>query len=458
MAKIGSLLVLLLVGCPAGHAEEAPDPTGPTFWPAPISQPVLPTTRSRDPAAPVNRADPSRSPSDDEQRGQSASRAELSARVDKHLKAIEREQAANGERSPALIDHLTALAEAYRELGQYESAVAALDDAVQIARINFGLYSLEQADAVESLVDVAQISGEDADAAGRRRYLRDLARRNADDPRTVGILHRLAESEMDIARRALGQPAPSQLIINSNAAYAPVRVPQSPSLAALLAARTDYIAAIRAAVRTGTGSVEDLFALEDTLVDTVHFEFEHPEVHGPHSVYASLTGAGPAESVIRDAGLQILENRVRDSVSFARAPEEIAAAMLAVGDWHLLFSEFGVALDDYAAARNLLVKGGVSVEAIDALLSPELPLALPVRPASVGSGGHSFRGYIEATVELTQFGEVKRVDILGYTAGVSKTIEKGFRRYLRAMVFRPRFVNGEIPRFDRFDARFYFDY
>jgi hypothetical protein len=217
-------------------------------------------------------------------------------------------------------------------------------------------------------------------------------------------------------------------------------------------ARTDYSAAIRDAVRTGTGSVEDLFALEDTLVDTVHFEFEHPELHGPHSVYASLTGAGPAESVIRDAGLQILENRVRDSVSFARAPEEIAAAVLAVGDW-----QFGAALDDYAAARTLLVKGGVSVETIDALLSPELPPALPVRPASVGSGGHSFRGYIEATVELTQFGEVKRVDILGYTAGVSKTIEKGFRLYLRATVFRSRFVNGEIPRSDRFDARFYFD-
>jgi hypothetical protein len=43
-------------------------------------------------------------------------------------------------------------------------------------------------------------------------------------------------------------------------------------------------------------------------------------------------------------------------------------------------------------------------------------------------------------------------------SATSKAIEKGLRRYLAATRFRPRFVNGEIPRSDRFDARFYFDY
>jgi tetratricopeptide (TPR) repeat protein len=458
MARLASLLIVSFLVCPAGHADDIPDPRALEFWPEPLSKPLSQTPRSTDAGGRAEQA-PSGSAGGDDEAARAASRTELAERVDQHLAALEQEEAANGERSAALIDHLTALAATYQELGQSESAVAALEDALQVARINYGLYALDQADAVESLAAIAQAEGRYAAAAGRRQYLRDLARRNADDPRAVGILHQLAEAEMAIARRLLGVPAPSQFIVNTSAAYTPVAVPQTPSLAAIRAARADYIAAIRAAVRTGTGSVEDLFALEDTLVGTVYFEFEHPEVHGPHSLYRALSGAEPLKSPISDAGLKILESRVRDNVNFGRGPEAIAKAVLEVGDWHLLFADFALALSDYEAARNLLVQRGVSAATRDALLSPELPPVLPVRSAGVGSGGHrDYRGYIEATVELTRFGDVRRVEVLGQTPGVSKAIERGFRRYLATTQFRPRFVNGEIPRLDRFDARFYFDY
>ena len=455
MPRFGLLLGPLLL-CSAGYTQDSPESSALRFWPDPLSKTVLPVdpnaaasghastvrplarSEGLDPAVPVGTP------------------TELSHLIDKLLAALDQEQSRNGERSAALIDRLTSLAAAYQDLGQYEAAVSALEDAVQIARINFGLYSLDQAEAVESLVTIQQTNGQYGEAAGHRDYLRDLVRRNADDPRTVGILTKLATSEMEIARRSLGVPAPSQLIVGTTGAYDPIRPPQTPSLAAVREARSDYIAAIQASVRTESGNAADVFALEDALVDTVYFEFWHSEVHGPSSLYTRATG-GVGPSTLSLDGLRILEARVHDSLSFGRTPKQIAAALLEVADWHLVFSDFALALADYEAARDLLVQNGVPDETIDAMFSPEVPPIVPVAQADTAADP-PFRGYIEASVEITRFGDVKRASIGAKSPGTSRTIEKGFRRYLAAAQFRPRFVDGEIPRSDRFAARFYFDY
>jgi hypothetical protein len=125
-----------------------------------------------------------------------------------------------------------------------------------------------------------------------------------------------------------------------------------------------------------------------------------------------------------------------------------------------MVSENGTALDAYELARNLLVKRGVARETIDEVFSPAIPPSIPVLPASiVGTiGDHSLRGYIDAAVQLTRFGDVKDVEILDESAGTSRAVAKGFRHYLAWQAFRPRFVAGELARSDRFSARFYYAY
>jgi hypothetical protein len=110
-------------------------------------------------------------------------------------------------------------------------------------------------------------------------------------------------------------------------------------------------------------------------------------------------------------------------------------------------------------ARSLLVKNNIAQETIDELLSPEVPPVVPVLPESVVGTVHDrvLRGYVDAAVEFTRFGAVKRVEILGRSPAVTKDIEGDLRHFVSAQTFRPRFVNGELPRSDRFAARFYFD-
>ncbi len=90
---------------------------------------------------------------------------------------------------------------------------------------------------------------------------------------------------------------------------------------------------------------------------------------------------------------------------------------------------------------------------------PRFRLPFPVLPESIVGTVQDrvLRGYIDASVEITRFGDVKRVEVLGRSATVSKGIEEDLKRYVTAQTFRPRFVNGELPRSDRFAARFYFD-
>jgi hypothetical protein len=144
--------------------------------------------------------------------------------------------------------------------------------------------------------------------------------------------------------------------------------------------------------------------------------------------------------------------------------------LLALADWYLVFGSYegvtaggtksyGPALDTYRMARDLLVKSDVAPEQIDEILSPEIPPAVPVLPETIAGGVEDriARGYVDASVEITRFGDVKRVVILGRSPGVTKDVEQDLRHYVSSRTYRPRFVNGEQPRFDRFAARFYFD-
>ncbi len=460
MAMLRILFVALVSVSSGAHAQTEDDLARLAFWPQPRTNAALPFVPRNGVGSVPGRARTPAAAETGSLATQSADSAELSAAVDKQLRALTKEEAANGERSTALVGQLLSLAAGYEELAKHDAAAATLEEAIRLSRVNFGLYSLEQAEAVESLAAVKQTQGKYGEAIEHREYLRDLVRRNAEDPHVVGVLSDLARSEIDAARQSLGVPAPPQLIIRLGLPEPAPRRPRTPSLDALYAARSDYGAALDALVRLRAGDAQDVFALEDALVDTVYFEFAHPEVYGPQSLYTRMNGGVLVPQRLSEIGLDILQGRVRASVNRKRNPVDVAQTMLALGDWYLVYSQFGWALDEYQRAHDWVAAHGVPNETIARLLSPEVPPIVPVLPRElVGtSEGRAVRGYIDAAVEVTRFGQVKDVEILGKSSGTSRAIEKRLRRYLAASCFRPRFVAGQPARADRFEARFYFGY
>jgi hypothetical protein len=89
------------------------------------------------------------------------------------------------------------------------------------------------------------------------------------------------------------------------------------------------------------------------------------------------------------------------------------------------------------------------------MLSPEVPPILPAPPERPDRAHH---GYVDAAIEVGPYGNTRNVDVLARSPDTPKIIEKRLRQNLERNRFRPRFVDGELVRSDRFAARFYYDY
>jgi tetratricopeptide (TPR) repeat protein len=455
MARFGTLCVAFLFVCSTGWAADSSEFSALVFWPQPLSSEasalVSPQSARADATdGPASRAtDNIGSPSEP-----SPTREALSDAVEQSLDSVSEEEAANGERSSALIDELTSLAGLYEDLGRHEAAIAALEDAINIIRINYGLYSLEQVGAVEALIANRLANGDYDQASVQREYLRELIRRNSNDPRVVSILSGLAQSEMESAHELIDVPPPPQISFQQGPLLPGfgmrTALPQRPALTALYAARRDYAAALRSAVKTGTGSPADLFALEDALIDTVYFEMAHPELHRRLG----------APTLVSAVGVGLFRAKLANSVNFERTAVDVAKAHIELGDWYLIFSANGSALDEYRAAREILEQERASPEVVDELFSPAIPPVLPVLPAEIDESDptRAHRGYVDAAVELNRYGAARSIEILDTSPGTSRAIERRLRGYVNRHRFRPRFVDGDLARSDRFRARFYYDY
>lgn len=456
MARTGALCLAFLFVCSTGQAADPSEFAALIFWPRPL--PNAASTSVAPQAVRPGAATDGRAPRDTADAASPLAplptREALSDAVEKSLDSLSEEEASNGERSAALIDELTSLAALYEDLGRHTAAIAALEDAIDIIRINYGLYSLEQVSTVEALIESRQANGDYEQVSAQREYVRELVRRNSDDPRVVGILTGLARSEMESAEELLGVPPPPQLSFQQGPPLPGFGVrtglPLRPALAALYAARGDYAAALRVAAKTQTGNAADLFALEDALIDTVYFEVAHPELH--------RRLGGPV--VVSALGIGLFRAKVTNSVNFERTAVDVAKAHIELGDWYLIFSANGAALDEYRAAREVLAREDTSPEVVEALLSPAIPAVLPVLPADIddSSATRAHRGYVDAAVELNRYGGARSIEILDSSAGTPKAVERRFRGYVNRHRFRPRFVAGDLDRSDQFRARFYYDY
>jgi tetratricopeptide (TPR) repeat protein len=447
MAKHWPLLVALLLAAPA-RAQEQPELSAIVF-----RAEALPS----DPRAAATSAtahDAARhlpSPGAATHPPSSLTTEELAADIAKQLAAFDAEEARNGERSPTLIEPLQAIASLYEDAGNHDAAIAALQKAVWILRVNSGLFSLDQVDVVEALLAARRANGQHTEAATLEGYLQQLATRNPEDLRVSGLMARLADAEMASARDLIDVPPPPQFSLITNDDIPRPAELRSPALKALVAARRHYAEAILTGTRNGTESLADLVALEDRLIDTLYFELAHPKLR----YYEEGPTRFARFEALASVGERMLKSKIYDTVKLTGSTVATAKATIELGDWYLMFAVNGAALDQYQAAHELLVSEGVSQSSIDEILSPEIPSVLPAPPEAPNRLHH---GYVDAAVEVGPYGNAKSVGTLATSPGTPRIIERRLRQYLERNRVRPRFVAGELARSDRFTARFYYDY
>jgi hypothetical protein len=419
------------------------------------------------------------------------------------LAAIEEIEARDGPYSPALLDELKRLIVLYTESDNPVLALVVIERALQVVRANSGLYSLEQVPLLWQRIESEEALDNHAEVWDLEQELLTLVRRHPEDLQAVPILRRMADRQMAVLGRVVDSgEIPPQVIhgcyyqqwrISDGDCHSGSRTTVVQGM--LADAERNYADAIAILLRNEVFASRELRELEMELVRgaaLIHDEYERDGNRGitgtriknevpvplvPWTFAArtlepwrsrmapiveladwdlprELAGTPEADFLDqpqpRDARFRIPYYRGRQSlrrlyaydVAGSSPPSSRAAAIVAIADWDLLFSNNALAVEGYALARGLLAEA-----ADEALLAqtfaPALPIVLPsfdpnplapddTRPAI---------GHIDVAFAITQYGRARDIEIRG-AANAAAAAQRDLVSLLRGSRFRPRSAGG----------------
>jgi hypothetical protein len=353
-----------------------------------------------------------------------ASARGLTATTEPLLDSIAEEEARNGPYSANLIELLTSLGLAYQESGDDVLAVAVLDRALYLKRVNEGLFGLDQAALLERLIDSELAIGQTAVAEDLRDKLLDLARRNRNDEHSAAIFREAADREMDRYETFLREGAPPQLTIGDSGA------PQRAGALGVWRARRLYNEAIWALAANPRLNRSELAELEESLARTYYLEASNR-----NRWYQGV------DDPLYGLGLVSYQRRV-DYTGSAASPSaaiDYARALVELADWSLLFSRNGTALKRYAEAYDLLVGKSVSAASIEEFFPADTPVFLPsfAPPPLDGAAVTGSTGYVDVDFAIGKYGQPRRVAIVAVAGERAEAIAKQLAFAISNGRFRP---------------------
>jgi len=405
--------------------------------------------------------------------------AELLAAIRQTIESISVIEARNGARAPAMGGELATLAALYRQSGDHPLAIAALERALGVVRVNHGLFSFEQVPLIEGVIESRIALGEYDEAAKLDTTVLELVGRNRGDSRIAATLTALADREMDTVERFIEHGAAPQfnfnmdplagpdlraveallagrqpVLMDESLGEEPVLTGRRAAVAALRSARRHYNQAIAATQIKSGADIEALFEVEQKVIQTLYLEVTSRELRpsGPGFLRADASAFRPGESVFRA--------HITNSRSHRRTAVDVADALLKLGDWQLMFSRNATALNTYQTAHDLLIREGVAMTTIDELLTPTVPVMLPsLDPlADAAAVPSSYRGFVDLSFVVTRYGRVKGDRVIGASSGTPSKVVKLAKQHASQARVRPRFAAGTPTRGDRVAVRYYYDY
>src|SRR5690606_13155570 len=127
--------------------------------------------------------------------------------------SIEETRQREGIHGAGLIGPMAALAHYYQDRNDPELAIAALQQARQVVRVNYGLFSLEEAPLLQAWIRAEQERGNPEGAWDVEQRLLNLVRRNLDDVRVVPILREIGDRRLDILERYSRGEFPPEIVL-----------------------------------------------------------------------------------------------------------------------------------------------------------------------------------------------------------------------------------------------------
>lgn len=368
--------------------------------------------------------------------------------VDELVETIARieQESDDGALSAELIDPLEELALRYAEGDDHALAAAAIERALDVVRVNYGLYSLEQAPLLQQYIANEKARGDPAAAWELEQELITLINRHAEDLATVPMFVDLADQRMDLIDRYIAGEFPPEIILgcyyrSANAAFGSCSA-GSKGVAVrhiLQEAKEYYESAIGALLKHELYASDELRDLEMKLIRANYY-------YGSELIPPSRYEEGKARLN------RLIDYDVESSQTLGQID-----ALVQIADWDLMYSNNSRAIETYEDAYAQLLEHDIAKESIDRLFAPETPVVLPVFVPNplVSEETSDSRGHVDVAFEITRFGRARQIRILDTTQNATRSDRNMVEELIMHARFRPRTEDGQFGDASLVDLRYY---
>lgn len=374
---------------------------------------------------------------------------------------------------------------AYQELNEPQLAIDAFNEALQLTRINNGLFTEDQLPMVENLVETYLSLGDVPSANINQEYLFYVQQKiyGAAHPVILVELLEYADWNLHAASLSLGYAPNLQSLHFRTSSFNESLFNQSEMIEDLLTAaafaysqalimqhdlESDFDGSISPAE---TRELKDSLSFTENDLDIAETEQKLAYTHflqyqfDINNVAVNSYGEAPSayflDSDIR--GRQALERRYEYLRRAGGSTLDIILALLDVADWYLFFERWTSAEEIYLQVFAMMESNGVNN--IEGLRYPDLPATIPSFLSSAYTRGSNrlspeevleYAGYIDVSFELSRFARPMRIRLLSSSEGTTIATERALLRKLRNTAYRRQIENQTEYSENAYTVRYYY--
>jgi len=427
-----------------------------------------------------------------------ADRQQMLSDINDYIMAIGDNEAAEGPYSDQLVQDLYSAGLLYQKLDEHEEALDFFVRAQNISRINAGLQdSMEQAPIIqsktESLLALGEISEADDTQDGLLQLYKDnygeeseeivSAMHSVGDWNMQAFLERsniaLISSRMNVANFMNQSISTADGVTGGGIAdqmFAQTLMSTSQPIYKLFQAQNHYFNAINILLKNKNYTHPEILDLEKKLTTTSFLRTHQENIIYEPDFYlerkTSATGTRldtSSQDVMNSPDYEVGLNSIQRRLSFvsvnpARTHQQVADAMLAEADWHMLFQRKVIARRKYEEIYEFFTANpDFGVYAKDTVY-PDIPVVLPTflpapnsreRLGIAADDEVNYFGYFDVSFSINRTGKARRIRINGQSGEVTKNMEIRLNQYLQNVLFRPRYDSEGKLDDDQLNLRYY---
>ncbi|MDG2090560.1 MAG: tetratricopeptide repeat protein [Gammaproteobacteria bacterium] len=412
-----------------------------------------------------------------------------------------------------LLEEYSDLGDVYQSLAQHDEAISSFDNALQITKIQNGLYNLDQLPLLQKIIQSHLALGDLDNATLWQEYSHYLHLENYDaaDPAMVEATFALTQWYIATFFRDNFQSANQKLemidnmtprlprstaglvedqgmieeftanpnaveldnILNGNVRRINPRDIEHPTLLKVGNIYEELQNNIYATEQPDIGSIVQtarrIAELSFITKQEMDFERQNPNFNVDY--------ANTREQLYRtsqqrmdhsyDSGRNALQYIVSLLKSVEARPGLLASAIVELGDWHFAYGKIQAAGVTYQEAYSMMASMGIPTEAADEAFNEPIPKQIPrmathmftSRSAGVSNDINlAYLGYFDVSFNIDSQGNVEGIAFDDSSHDEARNIQSLIVSSLNFAKYRPRFNNGEFIDSERLNLRYYYSY